>query len=79
MDRAQRAPLVVGFFLILFGILALAGQFIPGLWGWIGPRLLADGLVLAIALVTVAAARRLWIRRGHLENAGATSRSLPAR
>lgn len=83
-DQIGRWPLALLDWLVLVAILVVGAVLALAVyplwvWGWIGPRLLADGLVLAIALVTVAAARRLWIRRGHLENAGATSRSLPAR
>jgi hypothetical protein len=52
--------------LVVGGVLALA-VYPMWVWGWIGPRVLADALVFAVALVGVWAARRVWIRRGQLE------------
>jgi hypothetical protein len=53
--------------LVAGSVLALA-VYPLWVWGWIGPRILADALVLAIGFATVLAARRLWIRRGNLES-----------
>ncbi len=77
-DQIGKWPLALFDWLVLVAVLVVGAVLALAVyplwvWGWIGPRVLADGLVLVIALVTVMAARRLWIRRGNLENAQAAS------
>ncbi|MDH5371359.1 MAG: hypothetical protein OEX97_00275 [Acidimicrobiia bacterium] len=59
--------LVLVVTLVVGALLALA-VYPLWVWGWIGPRLWADGLVVLIAFATVWVARRIWIGRGNLEN-----------
>ena len=69
-DQIGKWPLTLLDWLVLVAVL-IAGSALAvyplWVWGWIGPRILADALVLAIGFATVWAARRLWIRRGNLE------------
>ncbi len=58
MDRNRRSALATGVVLILVGVVFLAGQLIPGGWGWLAPLswpLIVIGvgvLLLVIGLAT---------------------------
>jgi hypothetical protein len=58
MDQSRRFALVFGVVLILLGILFLAGQILPGLWGWVGELtwpLIVVGVGVLLLVIGVAA------------------------
>ncbi len=71
-DQIGKWPLTLFDWLVLVTILVVGALLALAVyplwvWGWIGPRILADALALALALASVWVARGLWIRRGNLE------------
>ena len=50
MGSSQRSSLAVGLLLVLIGVVLLAGQFVPGLWSWVG-RLTWPLIIVGVGLV----------------------------
>jgi hypothetical protein len=77
-DQIGKWPLTLFDWLVLVTILVVGALLALAVyplwvWGWIGPRILADALALALALGSVWMARGLWIRRGNLEETRSAS------
>lgn len=70
-DQIGNWPLALLDWLVIVALLVVGGLLVLGVysvwvWGWIESRLVADGLVFAVALGSVWSARKIWLRRGDL-------------
>ncbi len=72
-DQIERWPLSLVDWLVVVAVLTVGGVVALGvypLWIWnrIGPRWLADLLTVTVGVLTVAAARRIWLKRGEFSD-----------